>query len=365
MTTTKLGSVPTSPKLPSVSTRTTTPTATAAVAKALGVTSETSQAVTFDAAAQERAGVLNPAGQHIAKSADPGALWGEKPANPANAELRAAMLEFKKLSPDAQKAKIEELKTKQDALSKKMLARIETLDARYKQMRNVDKGEMLRNLGNKTDAMSPSEKQHLDTLLNKADGIAKQIEELKAKAATLPDSRTATPEQKEERTKLARQIKNARSRLSDATKAATTYVDSLGLKADRLAVNEQKIDPNAPAPSSSNSLLSMMAEWFHFDKVINFFTGVFTGLITFDELNMTPTQRETVRERRTEEANKELDRRLEVRREHEKRVDSTVSNRKQSEHVEEVDPRTQRQSLEAALRSLSKNDVPTGTARAR
>lgn len=365
MTTTKLGSVPTSSKLPAVS-RTTTPTATAAVAKALGVTNEsTTQAVTFDAAAQERAGVLNPAGQHIAKSADPGALWGEKPANPANAELRAAMMEFKKLSPDAQKAKIEELKTKQDALSKKMLVRIETLDARYKQMRNVDKGEMLRNLGNKTDAMAPSEKQHLDTLLNKADGIAKQIEDLKAKAATLPDSRSATPEQKEERTKLARQIKNARSRLSDATKAATTYVDSLGLKADRLAVNEQKIDPNAPAPSSSSSLLSMMADWFHFDKVINFFTGVFTGLITFDELNLTPTQRETVRERRTEEANKELDRRLETRREHEKRVDSTVSNRKQSEHVEEVDPRTQRQSLEAALKSLSKNDVPTGTARAR
>ena len=187
------------------------------------------------------------------------------------------MTEFRKLSPDAQQAKIAELKTKQDDLSKKMLVRIDQLDARYKTMLNTSKGEMLRNLSNKTDAMSPAEKQHLDGLLNKADGIAKEIEGLKAKAATMPDSKVATPEQKEERTALARQIKNARSRLSTATKAATTYVDSLGLKAERVAVNEQKIDPTAPPPSSPKSLLSMIGEWFHIDKLLSFFKSTFSS----------------------------------------------------------------------------------------
>lgn len=215
--------------------------------------SRDSAAVTFDAAAQAKVG-LNPTGEHVATSADPGALWGAEKRSPVNTELRAAMTEFRKLSPDAQQARIAKLKTKQAAISRSKVRRacIDQLDARYKTMLNTSKGEMLQP-SNKTDAMSPAEKQHLDGLLNKADVIAKEIEGLKAKAATMPDSKVATPEQKEERTALARQIKNARSRLSTATKAATTYVDSLGLKAERVAVNEQDLDLTAPPPSSPKS----------------------------------------------------------------------------------------------------------------
>lgn len=361
MTTTKLGPT-TASKLPSVS-RTTTPPATAAVAKALGVSPEgaTTQPVAFDPAAQNK-GVLNPAGQHIPTTADPGALWGEGRAK-GNPELRAAMQEFRKLSPEAQKAKIEELKTKQDELSKKMLARIEQLDARYKNMRNVTKAEMLRNLAGKTDAMTPTEKQHLDALLNKADGIAAQIEDLKKKAAAMPDSKTATPEQAAERTKLARQIKNLRGRLSDATKAATTYVDSLGLKADRLAVNEQKIDPNAPPPSSPKSLFSMITEWLHLDKLVNFFTGIFTGNSLLDAPDATPEQRQLAREQRTQEQLKEIDRRIENRRELDKKVDQAAEVRKQEtlELAPELTPRAQRQSLDAALRALLKAEAARGS----
>ncbi|MBL8918343.1 MAG: hypothetical protein JNJ54_05745 [Myxococcaceae bacterium] len=363
MTTTKLGSTPnTASKLPAVS-RTTTPPATAAVAKALGVSHEaaTTQPVAFDPAAQSK-GVLNPGGQPVATTADPGALWGEGRAR-GNPELRAAMQEFRKLSPDAQKARIEELKTKQDELSKKMLARIEQLDERYKNMRNVTKAEMLRNLAGKTDAMTPTEKQHLDALLNKADGIAAQIEDLKKQAATLPSSKDATPEQAAERTKLARQIKNARGRLSDATKAATTYVDSLGLKTDRLAVNEQKIDPNAPPPSSPKSLLSMIGEWFKLDKLVNFFTSIFTGNSPIDDHNATPEQRQQARELRTQEQLREIDKRIETRRELDKKVDQAAEFRKQdtAELLPEPTPRTQRQSLDAALRALLKTEAARGS----
>ncbi|MCU0696777.1 MAG: hypothetical protein MUC96_09630 [Myxococcaceae bacterium] len=273
MTTTKLGSPPTASKLPAVS-RTTTPAATAAVSKSTPLVA--APVAGFEGTQPVKAEALRPQGALVSTSADPGALWGgqERRANP---ELRAAMTEFRAMSPEAQKAKIEELKGRQDDLAKKMLVRIEQLDARYKTMRNVTKGEMLRELAGKTDAMTPEQKQHLDGLLDKADGIAKQIDALRAEAAKLPDSKSATPEQLLERKELARKIKNARGRLSDATKAATSYVDGLGLKTERLAVNEQTIDPNAPPKDSPKSLWSQMKEWFSISTYITAFTSVFSS----------------------------------------------------------------------------------------
>lgn len=275
MTTTKLGSTPTASKLPSVS-RTTTPASTAAVTKSNAATASTGTAAAFDGSQPVKAEALRPQGAPVSKSADPGALWGgqERRANP---ELRAAMTEFRAMSPEAQKAKIVELKGRQDDLAKKMLVRIDQLDARYKTMRNTTKGEMLRELAGKTDAMTPEQKQHLDGLLDKADGIAKQIEDLRAEANKLPDSKTASPEQLLERKELARKIKNARNRLSEATKAATTYVDGLGLKTERLAVNEQTIDPNAPPKESSSSLWGMMKQWFSINTYVTAFTSVFNA----------------------------------------------------------------------------------------
>jgi len=354
MTTTKLGSTQTASKMPAVA-RSSTPTpatATAAVAKALGVAAapETSQAVTFDAAAQAKVG-LNPSGEHVATSADPGALWGAEKRQPVNTELRAAMTEFRKLSPDAQQAKIAELKTKQDDLSKKLLVRIDQLDARYKTMLNTSKAEMLRNLSGKTEAMSPDEKQHLDGLLDKAEGIAKQIEGLKAKAATLPDSKVATPEQKDERTALARQIKNARGRMSDATKAATTYVDSLGLKAERVAVNEQKIDPNAPPPSSPKSLLSMIGEWFHIDKLMGFFKSTFES----NPLMNVGASFETKLERKQQERTADVHSRVERQRDTDARAQKTRDGQEQLEH--EADSR--RAQLDALNLGLARVTRPS------
>jgi hypothetical protein len=279
MTTTKLGSTstPTASKLPSVS-RTTTPASTAAVTKSAPPSASVPTPAAFDGSQPVKAEALRPQGAPVSKSADPGALWGgqERRANP---ELRAAMTEFRAMSPEAQKAKIEELKGRQDDLAKKMLVRIDQLDARYKTMRNTTKGEMLRELAGKTDAMTPEQKQHLDGLLDKADGIAKQIDDLRAEAKKLPDSKTATPEQLEERKALARKIKNARNRLSEATKAATTYVDGLGLKTERLAVNEQTIDPNAPPKDSPKSLWGMMKEWFSISTYVTAFTSIFTASV--------------------------------------------------------------------------------------
>ncbi|MCA2978941.1 MAG: hypothetical protein INH41_05940 [Myxococcaceae bacterium] len=292
MTTTKLVATPVASKVPAVA-RSTTPAASAAVARAEPTaTPPAAPTVAFQGAAPPaKADALRPQGAPVSTSADPNALWGAAERRP-NPELRAAMTEFRALSPEAQKAKIDELKGRQDALAKKMLVRIEQLDARYKTMRNVSKGEMLRELAGKTEAMSPEQKQHLDGLLDKADGIARQIEALKADAARLPDSKVATPEQRLERQELARKIRNARSRLSEATKAATTYVDSLGLRTERLAVNEQAIDPNAPPKGSPKSLWSMMAEWFDLGSTLKAFVAIFSPSL---ETSVTKTAREDSR----------------------------------------------------------------------
>lgn len=346
MTTTRVASA-TSPAVPTVS-RTTPSGATAAVAKALGLPAERPEAG-FDEAVQQKA-VLNPRSQHLAQTAAPDALWGGRSGPAKDPALREAMKEFRLLSPEAQKAKIEELKTKQDDLSKKMLARIEVLDARYKTMRNVTKAEMLRNLGEQTNAMSPEQRAKLDSLLDKAEGIAKQIEDLKAQAATLPDAKTATPEQKQQRTELARQIRNARSRLSDATKAATTYVDSLGLKADRLAVNEQKIDPNAPAKDSPNSLTGMIKTWFEIDRLIVDFSRVFEPLKTVVKNMQDDVQRNE--ELRKEEARRADERRDQDRIEQRRQESTRQESRRQAAQVQakavDADRQVERSRAEAS-----------------
>lgn len=278
--TTKLGSV----TQPSVSplTRTATPAsatqvAATQVAKPQVVTNDvpvTAPVPGFTQGGVEEKAVLNPKGSHVAKTAAPDALWGA--AEPKETDpLKQAMTEFKSMSPEKQQAKIAELKTQQDQLSKRMLGRIDALEARYVQMRNVHKGEMLRTLMGESNALTPDQRTHLDTLLSKAEGISKEIVGLQAKAQLLPSRKEATPAQLAERTELARLIKNARSRLSDATQASTKYVDSLGLKTDRLAVNEQRIDPNAPPKGSPDSLSSMMNRWFEFETVIGKLEKVF------------------------------------------------------------------------------------------
>ncbi|MDP3231433.1 MAG: hypothetical protein Q8S33_32495 [Myxococcales bacterium] len=238
------------------------------------------------------------------------------------------MTEFRAMSPEAQKAKIGELKASQDELSKKMLARIEVLDARYKNMRNVTKAEMLRELSAQTEVMTPAESAHLSGLLDKADGIARQIEDLKARAATLPDSKTATPAQLEERTTLARQIKNARSRLSDATKASTTYVDSLGLKNERLAVNEQKIDPSAPPKESPKSLWGMMTEWFSITTFIGAFQRVFSAPTASDIVkgDVMQLEKRLVEDQKVQQRTEEFRRRADD--EGQKRADIETNDRR-------------------------------------
>lgn len=364
MTTTKLGAPPaaakapstTRPSVPAVPGSTTGATSTAEVAKALGVTAASQAPVgAFDGAASEKAGLINPRGEHVATSADPGALWGQsRGARPqGNPELRAAMAEFRAMTPEAQQAKVAELKTKQDALSKQMLVRIEKLDERYKTMLNTSKAEMLRELSSQTDALTPEEKAELSALLDKAEGFTVKLEALRAQANALPDSKTATPEEKAQRTELARQMKNLRSRRSEATRAATTYVDNLGLKAERLAVNEQRIDPAAPPKESPKSLFSMMAEWFKLDRFIGFFTGFLAS--TFSA-SAEQQERAAQQERRVEER-KADDRRIEQRRDElvrgdQTRVERTAERKQQWENLEDLSRREQLNALNGALATL-------------
>lgn len=273
MTTKLTPNAPVGTGLPTPAARTPAPIAAPVVAKVEQVKpADVKPQVTFTEGSTEKKADLNPGGKHVERTADPGALWGEPKAQDP---LRQAMMEFKSLKPEAQAAKIQELKGQQTELSRRMLRRIDHLEARYVEMRNVAKGEMLQNLLTETKAMSPEQRTSLEGLLAKADGLSKEITALREKASSLPRGPDATPAQKAERKAVADQLRDVRARFTEATEAATKYVDSLGLKTDRLAVNEQRIDPNAPPKGHADSLSSMMDRWFEFDRTITKLEAIF------------------------------------------------------------------------------------------
>jgi hypothetical protein len=209
------------------------------------------------------------------------------------AEIAPDLENFSRLNQASQKAKLTELKRKQEALSRQVVARCEQLDSRYRAMRSVSRSEMLKQLSSRTASLSAAEKEHLDELLDRMDELSEKIESLRKEAKALPNSKDADEAQRRERAALAQVIATLRKERDGVSQVATEYVDSLGLKGERLAINERRIDRNAPE-SGAQSLSSMISEWQRMELTLEAMTAIWDALLK----SLIPTPEELEAEKR-------------------------------------------------------------------
>ncbi len=208
---------------------------------------------------------LVPRGTNVSKSASPSSLWGEAPKG-----VELSPEAFDKLSGPEKKRFIETARAEQRELGAEILARIEVLDARWKNSRLSTRTEALREFqerrGNRLDAGS---RRKLDGLIDRSEASQRKINELRAKIDLLPKTPESKKAKAELRNELARELRRARDEQSKVVKEATEVVDAVGLRTDRLVTTEQIIDPTAPAPGSGESLLDKVQRFFKFDWFFN------------------------------------------------------------------------------------------------
>ena len=187
-----------------------------------------------------------PTGTHVAMSARPDALWGGSDHHGFD---QAALM---RLSPTQQVEKLAELRAERGELQGKIIDRMKELDAKWETCSPETKLAALKTYAAKSDQLDPATRQVLNRMIRQAENAQGRIDGLKSRRDCMPPSRGATPEVKAERSELAAELRAARKDHKEAVKEATAVIDDKGLKADRLAVTEQVIDPNAPkadAPS--------------------------------------------------------------------------------------------------------------------
>ncbi len=224
---------------------------------------------TVEAAETARA-TLAPRGEHVRGSADPGALW----ATPAPVGEQLDLQAFKKLSPADQQAALAKLEGERQSLRAQLDTRIGQLDRRWNTSRLSTRTEALREFQERAPGLDHPASAQLDDLVGRAEAAQRRINALRAKAATLDASPAAKQAHAAERQALAQALRAARKEQSTAVKVATATVDQQGLKIDRLASTEQIIDPTAPPPTSSTSLLGMLGGWFHLDWLFSAYSSV-------------------------------------------------------------------------------------------
>ncbi len=210
---------------------------------------------------------LTPSGEHVATSADPGALWGaggaEEPESPELAE-------FKKMDPETQRAHLEALRGQRDVLTGQISERCARLDEKWKKLPPAKRREILRYYHRHSRRLDGATRRELNAALGDAELAQRRIDRLQERIKRLgPDKRGPNAALRKE---MSAELRKLRAEHSAAVKEATAVVDEKGLKVDRLAVTEQQIDP--AAPKGDKSLLSMVADWFGLSKLINSFLRV-------------------------------------------------------------------------------------------
>lgn len=230
------------------------------------------QAAVFTGTRAPRA--LQPTGQHVAKSADPDALWGAPAARP---QPRVDVAALQRMSPAERKAKLETMRAQQAELKQQIQERVGQLDRKWNYSRLKTRTSSLRDLQDRQPQLTGDQAQRLDAALKASEAAEQKVNALAEKAKAFgPDSKK-DPAQAAARKQLASELRKARAEQSAAVKAATAVIDEAGLKVDRLANAEQVLDKNAPATGSGDSLL---------DKVMSFFdlgwmVDVFSDMVDF------------------------------------------------------------------------------------
>ena len=245
------------------------------------------KAVVFSEAEARRE--LLPQGQHVARSADPDALWG---AGAPRRHRDFDVAEFKRLSPAERQAKLEAMKAQREALKGEIQERVGQLDRKWNYALLKKRTESLRDFQSLKPQLTPDQAQRFDAALRAAEAAEKKVAALAEKAKAFgPDSKQ-DPAQAEARKRLASELRKARAEQSAAVHAATAVVDEAGLKLDRLANAEQVLDKNAPKPGSGQSLWEKITSFFDLGWAIKSFSVAVTTVNEFmgkvrDNLNET------------------------------------------------------------------------------
>jgi hypothetical protein len=227
--------------------------------------------------------------RYLAKSAAPDALWGEVSNEVSAGADDFDPKQFAALSPAQQQDQLQALRTQRNELKSQIEARLQQLDVKWDRSRVSTRSEALREYQEASRNLDPATRHELDGLLNRAERAQRTINHLRVETDKLGHK---GPRHTAERDRLAAELRRARADQSKAVAAATTLVDDQGLKADRLAVTEQVIDPNAPAPGSGQTLLEKFATFFHLDFLIGVVEQVVGSLRKADDQRQAERNRE-------------------------------------------------------------------------
>lgn len=239
----------------------------AATAPVAPVSPAAQRAVTpaFQAQVKSAAGLLQPKGPHVGRSAAPDALWG------AGGGERKEVSEFRALPPAQQKEKLTEVRAQRAQLEGKIEKRAEQLDKKWDYLLVVKKAESLREfIKPENDTLKPEVKAQLTEIMAKSEAITAKLDAARVRARELGPSRDskASPA---ERSALAQEIRALRRQNSEIVQKGTELVDAQGLKLDRLANAETTLDPNV---KPEDSLWGMINTWVQLSSLITAYVDV-------------------------------------------------------------------------------------------
>ncbi len=170
---------------------------------------------------------------------------------------------------DAKKAELSKLQAKKTAIEGRIANRTAQLDERWSGMKVSSKSEALREYHDRSKRLDPVTRQQLNGLVSDAEQSQRKINELRAQADGMCRPAECTAEQTRERRTIAVKIVEQRQSQTAKVQEAQEVVDTKGYKADRLAVTEQLIDPDAPAEGSGFSLLDELADLTSVSELID------------------------------------------------------------------------------------------------
>jgi hypothetical protein len=231
--------------------------ATAQVDLGSAITGQTDFAQLTAALAQ-----LVPQTRPVARSADPGALWGQQPA-PENLKTR-----FAAASPQERQAIIAQVKADQAKCEGKIHERSDKLEKRWRRMNGAKRQDILKTYVDK-GGTPPELKAKIETANKQSAAMQAEIDALAAKLkATYP---AKTPAEDKERRALKKELIELRHHQREVLNAATDALGAEGKKLELLATNEKAIDTTGHITKDGESLLSMIGKWLGFTQLLNSF----------------------------------------------------------------------------------------------
>lgn len=207
---------------------------------------------------------LQPQTAHVARSADPGALWGQQ--QPGRTDYRAR---FAAATTREERMAIRaEVHAERAQCEGKINERSEKLERRWRRMSGAKRHDILKEYSAKGGS-SPALKAKIEAANQKSLAMQAEIDALAAKLkATYP---AKTPEENAARRELKVELVELRKHQREVLNALTDEIAAEGKKLELLATNEQKIDTTGSITKDGESLLSMIGKWLGFTQVLNSF----------------------------------------------------------------------------------------------